>query len=90
MSAAVEHGFTNVVLSDDDYKTVFSGVKIGVNFTASPLSEFLKLTDLAKQRFLLRPACNNLFACLQHVYAHKEASTSDVAVLPKQPGMYLA
>ena len=52
-------------------------------------SEFLKLTDLADQRFLLHPACNDLFAGIQHFHAQKEASTSAVVVLPKQPGMWL-
>ena len=53
---------------------------------ASPLSEFLKLTDLADEKFLLHPATNDLFACLLH--AHKQASTSAVVVLPKHPGVW--
>ena len=55
---------------------------------ASPLSHFLKLTDLTDQHFLLHPACSDLFACLQHLHSHKKASSSAVVVLPKHPGMW--
>ncbi len=48
----------------------------------------LEMTDLAGQDFLLHPACGDLFACLQHLHAHKANSTSAVVVLPKQPGVW--
>ncbi len=63
----------NIVKSDDE-------------FAASPLSVFLEMTDLAGQDLLLHPACCDLFACLQHLHAHKTNSTSAVVVLFQQPG----
>ena len=37
-------------------------VKHGANISASPLSVFLELTDLADHHLLLHPACSDLFA----------------------------
>ena len=86
--SVVEHKFTTVVLSDADFETVCGGESVisSANFMASPLSVFLKLTDLTDQ---LHPACSHLFACLQHLHSHKKASTSAVVVLPKHPGVWL-
>ena len=74
-----------MVLSDVDYETVCDGERVisGANFMASPLSNFLELTDLAGQHFLLHPVCSDLFVCLQHLHAHRKDSTSAVVVLPK-------
>jgi len=92
LSTVVEHKLTTVVLSDVDYDTLYcaddNNVKSNDEFTASPLSVFLEMTDLASQGFLLHPACGDLFACLQHLHAHKANSTSAVVVLPKQPGVW--
>ena len=92
VSTVVENKFTIVVLSDVDYNTIYHAddivVKSNDEFTASPLSVFLEMTDLASQGFLLHPACGDLFACLQHLHAHKANSTSAVVVLPKQPGVW--
>ena len=90
LSVIVEHKFTTVVLSDVDFETVCNGESVisGANFMSSPLSVFLKLTDLTDQHSLLHPACSDLFACLQHLHSHKRASTSAVVVLPKHPGMW--
>ena len=38
------------------------------------------MSDLADQDFLLHPAGGHLFACLQHLHAHKTHSTSAVVV----------
>ena len=90
LCAVVEHKFTTVVVSDDDYETVCNGERVmhGASFLASPLSLSLKQTDLSDESFLLHPACNDLFACLQHLHAHKQATTSAVVVLPKHPGVW--
>ena len=66
LSVIVEHKFTTVVLSDVDFETVCDGESVmsGADFMASPLSQFLELTDLADQHFLLHPACCDLFVCL--------------------------
>ncbi len=73
LSIVVEHDLTSVMLSDVDYDTVFCAdkniIKYDDEFTASPLSVFLQMTDLASQNLLLHPACGDLFACLQHVHA---------------------
>ena len=93
LSTAVEHKFTTVVLSDLDYNSLLNdsdtalNVKLGANISPSPLSVFLKLTDLADHDLLLYPACSDLFACLQHFHAYKQASTSAVVVLPKRPNI---
>jgi len=63
-------------------------VKSDDEFTASLLSFFFEIIDLAGQNFLLHPASGNLFACLQHLHAHKTNSTSAVVMLPKQPGVW--
>jgi len=92
LSTVVEHKITTVVLSDVDYHTIYCPdnniVKSDDEFTASPLSVFLEMTDLAGQDLLLHPACGDLFACLQHLHAHKRNSTSVVVVLSKQPGVW--
>ena len=77
-------------MSDVDFKTVCDGESVisGASSMASPLSHFLKLTDLTDQHFLLHPACSDLFACLQHLHSHKKASSSAVVVLPKHPGKW--
>ena len=82
LCAVVEHKFTIVVVSDDDYETVCNGerVMLGADFLTSLLSLFMKQADLSGRSFLLHPACNDLFACLQHLHAHKQASTSAVVV----------
>ena len=92
LSTVVQHTFTAVVQSDVDYDTIYCAdnniVKSDDEFTASPLSVFLEMTDLAGQDLLLHPACGDLFACLQHLHAHKTNSTSAVVVLSKQPGVW--
>ena len=74
--SVVKHTLTAVILSDVDFKTVCDGESVisGASSMASPLSHFLKLTDLTDQHFLLHPACSDLFACLQHLHSHKKAS----------------
>ena len=91
----VEHKFTTVVLSDVDDDTIHcanNNVVMSDNaFTARPLSVFLTgkvVTDLAGEDLLLHLACGDLFACLQHLHAHKTNSTSAVVVLSKQPGVW--
>ena len=90
--STVEHKFTTVVLSDVDYDTIYCAdnhiVKSDDELTASPLSIFLEMTDLAGLELLLHPACGDLFACLQHLHAHNTNSTSAVVVLSKQPGVW--
>ena len=70
LSTVVEHKFTTVVLSDVDYDTIYCAdnniVKSDDEFTASPLSVFLGMTDLAGQDLLLHPACGDLFAFCMH------------------------
>ena len=90
LCAVVEHNFTTVVVSDDDYEIVCNGERVmhGASSLASPLSLFLKQTGLSDESFLLYSACNDLFACFQHLHAHKQASTSAVVVLPKRPRVW--
>ncbi len=93
LSTVVEHKFTAVVLSDVDYDTLYCAsnniVKSDDEFTASRTeSVFLEMTGLAGQDLLLHPACGDLFACLQHLHAHKTNSTSAVVVLSKQAGVW--
>ena len=95
LSSVVGHDFTSVVLSDSDVDTFATAassddsvVSTDLGFTATPLSDFLECADLADQRFLLHPACRDLYACLEHYATHKVSSTSAVIVLPKQPGMW--
>ncbi len=70
VSTVVENKFTIVVLSDVDYNTIYHAddivVKSNDEFTASPLSVFLEMTDLAGQDLLLHPACSDLFAFCMH------------------------
>ncbi len=50
LSTVVEHEFTTVVLSDVDYDTIYcvdDNIVMSDEFTASPLSVFLAMTDLA-------------------------------------------
>ena len=92
LSTVVEHEYTTVVLSDVDYDTIYCAdnhiVKSDDELTASLLSIFLEMTDLAGLELLLHPACGDLFACLQHLHAHNTNSTSAVVVLSKQPGVW--
>jgi len=93
LSTVVEHKFTAEMLSDVDYDTLYCAsnniVKSDDEFTASRTeSVFVEMTDFAGQDLLLHPACGDLFACLQHLHAHKTNSTSAVVVLSKQPGVW--
>jgi hypothetical protein len=96
LSTLFEHKLSTIVLSDCECDTILMSRLADGNDdtvitdtvpTASPLSVFLGMTDLVDRRFLLHPACADLFACLRHLHAHKTASTSAVVVLPKQPGV---
>ena len=93
LSTVVEHKFTAEMLSDVEYDTLYCAsnniVKSDDEFTASRTeSVFVEMTDFAGQDLLLHPACGDLFACLQHLHAHKTNSTSAVVVLSKQAGVW--
>ena len=97
LSETVGHDFTGVVLSDSDTGSLLNTKVLSaadvinyVGFVTTPPSEFLQSTDLSTDlSFLLHPACSDLYACLEHYAAHKDASPSAVIVMPKQPGMWL-